>query len=580
MRTEYLINSIVYFGLYIAMYIFVFSDLLKRYDKEINGTKIFNTTYINYVLIFLLYVLLIQVFLQLFNFSKSVTTSLNQILKVVIMSVIFASFFIILYVGYVLYNKNPIYLLYLGIVLLAIPIVSFFLYKFFQIFKNNRNNRVEKTSTNSLNPETTTNATATATATSTTNATTTTKLDKSVNGKLKVNDTSEKKSFYSWFFGDGKKETLNTKIVNGKSVNTKSVNNKFKSKSTMENANSLYNRIQLELSVLPNSVKILIGAEFLLIGLYLFKKLAINSLSDLYKPKGIYLTRGKLELSKANKMGNYEEIKNKLHSKELYNYNYGLSMWLKINPKGQLNTFVNIFNYGYNPYIEYNESNNTFRVIMTDDMENQLVVYETTDFLIQRWNHVVINYYGNYFDVFINGELVATAKKIAPYLKESPLIIGSNNGLNGIVKEVSYFSKPLSLSSIRRINESFYLNENNTTIEQDFGIDIMKSMDLGIFSSITNLFNNSVKGVNNNVINPISNFFTGAGNKIADESKEVIQESKEVIEKSEDTSIMIGIKTENNYNKLSTQSKSQVNDIIKRFESETEDISYSLEESF
>ena len=573
METEYLINSIVYFGLYIAMYIFVFSDLLKRYNSEINGTKIFNTTYINYVLIFLLYVLLIQVFLQLFNFSKSVATSLNQILQVVIMSVMFASSFIILYVGYVLYNKNPIYLLYLGIVLLAIPIVSFFLYKFFQIFKNNRNNRVEKTSTTSLNPTTTTTTT-----------TTTTKLDKSVNGKLKINGANEKKSFYSWFFGDGKKETLNTKSVNSKSVNSKSVSsksidNKFKSKSTMENANSLYNRIQLELSVLPNSVKTLIGAEFLLIGLYLFKKIAINNLSDLYKPKGIYLTRGKLELSKANKMGNYEEIKNKLHSKELYNYNYGLSLWLKINPKGQLNTFVNIFNYGYNPYIEYNESNNTFRVIMTDDMENQLVVYETTDFLIQRWNHVVINYYGNYFDVFINGELVATAKKIAPYLKESPLIIGSNNGLNGIVKEVSYFSKPLSLSSIKRINESFYLNENNTTMEQDFGIDIMKSMDLGIFSSITNLFNNSVKGANNNVINPISNFFTGAGNKIADESKEVIQESKEVIEKSEDTSIMIGIKTENNYNKLSTQSKSQVNDIVKRFESESEDVSYSLEES-
>ncbi len=571
METEYLINSIVYFGLYIAMYIFVFSDLLKRYDSEINnfeinGTKLFNTKYINYVLIFLLYLLLIQVFLQLFNFSKSVATSLNQILQVVIMSVMFASSFIILYVGYILYNKNPIYLLYLGIVLLAIPIVTFFLYKFFQIFKNNRNNRVEKTSTTSLNSTTTI-------------TTTTTKLDKSVNGKLKINGANEKKSFYSWFFGDGKKETLNTKSVNSKSVSSKSIDNKFKSKSTMENANSLYNRIQLELSVLPNSVKTLIGAEFLLIGLYLFKKIAINNLSDLYKPKGIYLTRGKLELSKANKMGNYEEIKNKLHSKELYNYNYGLSMWLKINPKGQLNTFVNIFNYGYNPYIEYNESNNTFRVIMTDDMENQLVVYETTDFLIQRWNHVVINYYGNYFDVFINGELVATAKKIAPYLKESPLIIGSNNGLNGIVKEVSYFSKPLSLSSIKRINESFYLNENNTTMEQDFGIDIMKSMDLGIFSSITNLFNNSVKGANNNVINPISNFFTGAGNKIANESKEVIQESKEVIQESKDTSIMIGIKTENNYNKLSRQSKSEVNDIIKRFESETEDVSDSLEES-
>ena len=43
---EYLINSIVLFGLYIALYIIVFSDLLKRYENninnfKINGTKIF-----------------------------------------------------------------------------------------------------------------------------------------------------------------------------------------------------------------------------------------------------------------------------------------------------------------------------------------------------------------------------------------------------------------------------------------------------------------------------------------------------------------------------------------------------------
>ena len=207
------------------------------------------------------------------------------------------------------------------------------------------------------------------------------------NSKLKLNETKEKKSYFGWLFGDGKKnEIKSTNSTTSKlstSTNSKTIDNKFKGKTIMEKTNSLYNRIQLELSILPNSIKLLIGAEFLLIGLYLFKKLGISHVSDLYKPQGIYLTRDVLQLSKANKMGNYEEIKNKLHSKESYNYNYGLSMWLKINPKAQLNSFVNIFNYGYNPYIEYNEINNTLRVIMTDDMENRLVIYETEKFLLK-----------------------------------------------------------------------------------------------------------------------------------------------------------------------------------------------------
>lgn len=564
MEIEYLINSIVIFGLYIALYIIVFLDLLKRYENDINnfkinGTKIFNATYINYVLLFGAFLLLIQVFLQLYNFSKSITTSVGQILQTLIMSIIFASFFIILYVGYILYRKNPLYLLYLGIVLLAIPIILFFFSKFFQILKNNRTNKTSTSTSTSINESTRRN------------------ISKMQNSKLKSNETKEKKSYFGWLFGDEKKNEIksvnSTNSKSSTSTNSKTIDNKFKGKTTMEKANSLYNRIQLELSILPNSIKLLIGAEFLLIGLYLFKKLGISHVSDLYKPKGIYLTRSSLQLSKANKMGNYEEIKNKLHSKETYNYNYGLSMWLKINPKGQLNSFVNIFNYGYNPYIEYNEINNTLRVIMTDDMENRLVIYETENFLIQRWNHIVINYYGNYFDVFINGNLVATAKKIAPYLKESPLVIGSNDGLNGVVKEVSYFAKPLSLSSIRRINDSFYLNENNTTIEQDFGIDVMKSMDLGIFSSITNLFNSSVKGINDNIINPTSNFFTGTNNIVEDESKKAIKES-------ENTTIKLAIKAENNYNTLSPQSKNEVNKIINTVESDSKDIDDSLEESF
>lgn len=563
MQIEYLINSVVVFGLYISVYLIILSDLLNRYDNEINnfsinGTKLFNVTYINYFFITVGYLLLIQVFLQLFNFSKSIVTTVSHVIYTLIMSIIFLGFFAILYIGYVLYKQNPIYLLYLGIVLVGIPIVLFFFYKFFVVIKNTINNRGKKQ----------------------TNETVITSINKSVNSannNLKMKDTKEKKSFFSWIFGDGNKSDVkynNQKPINTSQVttNSKNINNKFKGKTTLEKVNSLYSRIQLELSVLPNSVKMLIGAEFILIGLYLFKKLGVSSVVDIYKPKGIYLTRNSLSLSKANRMGNYEEMKNKLHSKELHNYNYGLSMWLKINPKGQLNTFTNIFNYGYNPYIEYNEMNNTLRVIMTDDMENRLVIYESKDFLIQRWNHIVINYYGNYFDVIINGKLVGTARNIAPYLNESPLVIGSNDNLNGIIKEVVYFSKPLSISSIQRINDGFYLNENNTSIEQDFGIDIMKSIDLGIFSSITNFFNYSVEGVNNNIIKPTFNFFTGAANENEDETVNAIKEAKNISNK-------ISKDTENNFDKLSKESKKQVNKFIRDNESESKNVGKTLEDS-
>ena len=58
-------------------------------------------------------------------------------------------------------------------------------------------------------------------------------------------------------------------------------------------------------------------------------------------------------------------------------------MWLLIKPSGQLDNFVNIFNYGYNPYIEYNEINNTLRVIMTDERNNKNIIYYVNKLILQ-----------------------------------------------------------------------------------------------------------------------------------------------------------------------------------------------------
>ena len=462
MKAEYLINSIVYLILYLAVYLIILVDTLQYYKDDIN--EYINVKYINLSCIFIAYVLLIQVFFQIYSFVKSSLHDVVKLLQVLMMSVLFALFFLILYIGYVLYNKNPVYLLLFGIGLIALPIILFFIYKVIYYFSK---------------PTDTTKSTSDiADLTKRLN-----KIEFSKKNDIKDNKNDDK-SFFSWFSSSDKKQNPSTSSTTSKTIDLE----KIKKPTIGERTNSLYNRIKFELTILPNSIKMLLGTEFILIGLYLFNKFGINKLGDLYKPKGIYLAKGSLELSKKHKIGDYESVKNKLHSNVLHSYNYGLSMWLLIKPSGQIDNFVNIFNYGYNPYIEYNEMNNTLRVIMTDDRNNKKIIYETTDFLIQRWNHIVINYYGNYFDVIINGELVGTGKNIAPYLKESSLIIGTNENLKGTIKEVVYFSKPLSKSSIQRISDVFYVNNSNSSVEKDFGIDIFRSGDLGIFSSISKFF--------------------------------------------------------------------------------------------
>ncbi len=439
MKSEYLINSIVFLVLYLAVYLIIIVDVLQYFKDDINNYV--NVKYINASFIFIAYALLIQVFFQIYSFAKSISYDVRKIIQVFMMAVLFVLFFIILYIGYVLYNKNPVYLLLFGIGLIALPIIIFFIYKVIYYFSKSKDTTKDATKSISVIAD----------------------LTKRVN-KLEL---STPQPFTSSTTSKTSKTT------------------EIKKPTIVEKTNSMYNRIKLELAILPNNIKMLLGAEFILIGIYLFNKFGISRIGDLYKPKGIYLAKGSLELSKKHRIGDYESIKNKLHSNVLHSYNYGLSMWLLIKPSGQIDNFVNIFNYGYNPYIEYNEMNNTLRVIMTDEINNKKIIYETSNYLIQRWNHIVVNYYGNYFDVIINGELVGTGKNIAPYLKESSLIIGSNENLKGTIKEVVYFSKPLSNNSIKRISDVFYANNSsNSSIENDLGINIFRS----IFNSISNFF--------------------------------------------------------------------------------------------
>ena len=161
-------------------------------------------------------------------------------------------------------------------------------------------------------------------------------------------------------------------------------------------------------------------------------------------------------LSKKKVIGNYEDIGSGVGA---FNYNYSISAWTFIHEqppslRKSSNKFTNIIDYANKPKIQFNPSTNTLRIIMSSGLDQENVVYETTDFNLQRWNNIVINYDGGTLDIFINSTLVSSTNNIVPIMSYDEITAGENEGLSGGVCSVVYFPKPLSLSKIKSLYKS------------------------------------------------------------------------------------------------------------------------------
>ncbi len=143
-----------------------------------------------------------------------------------------------------------------------------------------------------------------------------------------------------------------------------------------------------------------------------------------------------------------------LNKGEEINYRYGFSTCIYLDSTAQnvqTSKTYNIINYGSagNPHIVYDGT--ALKVLIYDDdgNKNPRVVYEDTNFLLQRWNQVAINYDGGRIDVFVNGELKASQSGDVPYLKYNNLVVGETDGAIGDVKTIIYFKEPIPISTIR-----------------------------------------------------------------------------------------------------------------------------------
>lgn len=159
--------------------------------------------------------------------------------------------------------------------------------------------------------------------------------------------------------------------------------------------------------------------------------------------------------------------------KSIHSYSYGLSCWIFIDGGSSVNSannkFCSILNYGDKPNLQYRGKNNTFIITYNnndkDVINNKLkldefgnvIIYETTELLLQKWNNIIFNYSSGIMDIFINGELKQSYEGNIPYMKHDTISCGQNNGIHGGICNVVYYNNELTMEKISNIYNSVKL---------------------------------------------------------------------------------------------------------------------------
>jgi hypothetical protein len=209
---------------------------------------------------------------------------------------------------------------------------------------------------------------------------------------------------------------------------------------------------------------------------------------------GQQLVNKPVNTNKSYALGTYAD----LNGSDQFDYQFGISFWVFVHAAGtnmnaNYGKYTSLLNFGGKPNVLYNGGTNTLLVTMevaedappedkdgnpknnlyklTDlDQNGNRILYENTNFLLQKWNNIIINYNGGVLDIFLNGELVKSNIGVVPYYKLDNLTIGEDGGIEGGICNVVYFRKPLSATNVYYLYNMVksrtppVLNESNKTI--------------------------------------------------------------------------------------------------------------------
>jgi hypothetical protein len=264
-----------------------------------------------------------------------------------------------------------------------------------------------------------------------------------------------------------------------------------------------YQTLLAEYNLADRTVISLIIIELLIIVAYFF---APQLIKKQYMKDGKQLLNEPIKLSSSKTVGELDELYDVTKGDSTtadqinYDYTYGLSFWTFIdsnppNMNASFNSPANILSFSNNPAIKYNPTTNTLFITTKSDNDstisiannvtnlekdaantikvkdiinnvknmpvnieldenNDRIIYKDNNFLLQKWNNIVINYHGGTLDVFINGQLVKSSIEVAPYMAFNKITIGQENGLSGGIANVAFFKKPLDILTINTIYTS------------------------------------------------------------------------------------------------------------------------------
>jgi hypothetical protein len=226
-----------------------------------------------------------------------------------------------------------------------------------------------------------------------------------------------------------------------------------------------YTKKQYNITTKP--VWVLFIVELILITLYFLIPFLVKNIS---LHEGKQLLKDPVYTNNLTTLGTYENLSNK-NKKDKFQYNYGLSFWLYINPQppntsAAYTTYTSLLNYGNKPNVLYYGKNNSLKVVCQNKRNDLVTIYETTDIKYQKWMHFIINYDSGTMDVFINKNLVASKSGIAPFMTFEKVTAGQFDGVNGGIKDVLYFNRIIPPNQIMLV---FNLeNDNNLETSNEY----------------------------------------------------------------------------------------------------------------
>ena len=218
--------------------------------------------------------------------------------------------------------------------------------------------------------------------------------------------------------------------------------------------------IHKQFKITPSVTWTVMIMETVFIGTYFLLPWLNKFVFDLMTHDGELLIDKPIQLDSETNLGSYQnleypELNSDIQEENVNDYNYGLSVWVYLHPHPDSDTYRTILNDGNKPIIEYNSHKNMMRVRVlgasnesANIKEKEYIIYEGSDFLLQKWNNIVINYTSGTMDLFLNNELIASSSNIMPYMVQDNVSSGDEQGLDGAIVNVQYFKHALSKMSI------------------------------------------------------------------------------------------------------------------------------------